>query len=229
METISHQKAHALIQAETDNKLVKHEQKLLDEHVGGCLECGEYAKQLKHLEADLTSVFQARWDKLGPKLSLQAIKERSAVIRGQTRTIKLLGRMAFVPLLMFISIFMFFIIKQQNPRTSPVLSAISPASSTVPLETPAPQTALVKQNPTECHSLTYLVKERDTLPAIAANFGVSEETLLQTNHLTSNAVFVNQELTIPICENVQTTSTTTPTTTSTFAPIIVSASPTPQG
>jgi LysM repeat protein len=231
METISHPRARSLLQAAADKKLALSEKKLLEGHLGECQECSEYADHLRQLEANLTRTFEARWGKLEPRLSYQFIKKRSAVISGWNESVKTFVKVAVVPTLMLTFILVFFAIEQKNPGAKlalPAPSASSPALPGALLETPSPQMTQVKKNPTACHDFTYIVQKNDTVETIAVRFGISEAVLREHNQLTEGTVRVSQELSIPICESAENNSTTTPTTTSTFAPSPVLASPKPQ-
>lgn len=61
----------------------------------------------------------------------------------------------------------------------------------VPFPSPAPK------NETEFPPTQYVVQENDTLPSIAANFGVSIDALMQANGITENQVITGQTLVIP--------------------------------
>lgn len=230
METISHQTAQALIQRAADKKIAEGEKKLLEGHLINCLECGKYAERLNQLEADLTQVFHARWGKLEPQISHLRLLEKAVAIRQRGESVKTLARMAIAPALMLTFILAFFALEQRNPGIQfgqPAPSASSPALFGEPQQTPSPPVTQIKENPTVCHAFPYLVQENDTLVSIALKFGVSVTRLQEENQLTSETLRVAQELNIPVCEPPY--STTTPTTTSTLAPLPELASPTPPG
>jgi LysM repeat protein len=226
MESITHQKARSLLQAAADDKLKENEQVELDTHLASCKECGEYAQNILILETGLSRMFHARWDNNIPKLSIAAIKERSKIVAGQNRITKLIGRMAVIPTLTLLYVLAISSIGQQNH--APVVSAMSPISPSVPLYTPSPQNTSTRSNPTECHDVAYIVQENDTLPGIAMRFGISKETLLKYNHLTPEVIYTSMELILPLCDGTPANSTTTPTITSTFVPLLENTSPLPQ-
>ena len=66
MSEITHQKAHALLQAAADGPLGVNEKSALDAHLTTCKECNDYARSLTTLEADLRKVFHAQWDRQRP-------------------------------------------------------------------------------------------------------------------------------------------------------------------
>jgi LysM repeat protein len=78
--------------------------------------------------------------------------------------------------------------EQQTPSTpvpAPTLPVVTATSGPPPVPTPGEQQI-------------YVVREGDTLSAIAARFGVSEESILKENPLTDkDRLFVGQELVVP--------------------------------
>lgn len=54
--------------------------------------------------------------------------------------------------------------------------------------------------PEECVYLEYLVKEGDTLGALAMKFDVSIESIQKLNRMDGNRILVNQTLEIPVCK-----------------------------
>ncbi len=80
-------------------------------------------------------------------------------------------------------------------------------SAEEPTLAPAPTLAVVTATPgpppvpTPGEQQRYVVREGDTLSAIAARFGVSEEAILKENPLSDrDRLFVGQELVIPPAE-----------------------------
>jgi LysM repeat protein len=83
-----------------------------------------------------------------------------------------------------------------------------------PTASPMPTGTLSVSEATEssCEKIEYRVGENDTLSGIAANYAVSIETLKTYNGLTSNTVFKDQIIVIPLCERLPTAGPTpTPT------------------
>jgi LysM repeat protein len=77
-----------------------------------------------------------------------------------------------------------------DPTRTPedVLTVVTPTAGAPPPRTPTPVPAEQR----------YVVREGDSLSAIAARFGVSEEAIRQANNLADpNSIFVGQELIIP--------------------------------
>lgn len=83
-----------------------------------------------------------------------------------------------------------------------------------PTPSPMPTSTLSVGQATEsaCQKIDYRVGENDTLSGIAANYAVSVETLKTYNGLTSNSIFSEQIIVIPLCERLPTAGPTpTPT------------------
>ncbi len=83
-----------------------------------------------------------------------------------------------------------------------------------PTASPQPTGTLSIAQATEaaCTKITYTVGENDTLSGIAANYNVSVNTLKAYNGKTSDNVYLNEVLTIPLCQRLP-TSGPTPTAT----------------
>jgi len=86
----------------------------------------------------------------------------------------------------------------------------------IPQPTPTPiPSATPTLNPTEiaqleCEKIEYIVKENDLLGGIAANYGVSVESIRLYSGLTSDIVWPDQRLIIPLCEQNLEAPTATP-------------------
>lgn len=86
----------------------------------------------------------------------------------------------------------------------------------IPQPTPTPiPSATPTLNPTElaqqdCDKIEYIVKENDLLGGIAANYGVSVESIRLYSGLTSDIVWPDQRLVIPLCEQNLEAPTATP-------------------
>jgi LysM repeat protein len=84
----------------------------------------------------------------------------------------------------------------------------TPISSPVPLSIPAvPTPSILTAQSTNtqltlegCTWVSYTVQENDTLSGIAEQFAISEESLVEANHLETPAIYPAMELVIPICD-----------------------------
>jgi len=86
-----------------------------------------------------------------------------------------------------------------------------------PTASPMPTTTLsvAQKTETACQKLEIRVGENDTLSGIAANYGVSQDTLKTYNGLTSDNIYLGQIIVIPLCQRLPTSG---PTPTSTLPP-----------
>jgi LysM repeat protein len=75
-----------------------------------------------------------------------------------------------------------------TPTPNDILVVVTPTPGTPTVTTPTP--ILVERR--------YVVREGDSLSAIATRFGITEQALQRANNLTDpNAIFIGQELIIP--------------------------------
>jgi LysM repeat protein len=98
-----------------------------------------------------------------------------------------------------------------TPSEFAALLAVSP--------TPSAQTTLTDSTSQVCETVIYVVQENDTLASIAFRHGVTEESIREYNHMTSNLVFTNTELVIPLCNSTPSHTATLPDNTTTTPPI----------
>jgi LysM repeat protein len=217
MSEITHQKTRILLQAAADGPLTADEQSILDAHLASCGECSAYAKNLTNLEVDLRKVFHAQWDAQRPHLNLQAITHPSPAkliwnnFFSQTNA---MGKVTIVVALVlgYIVIANLFGIKlpissNETPTTVPTPSEHALALSIFP--TPSAQYTLTGSTRRVCETITYVVKENDTLAYIALQHGTTKETLMEYNNLSSNMVFTGMELVIPQCDGTPSQAATT--------------------
>ena len=217
MTEITHQKAHALLQAAADGPLEADEQSILDAHLANCRECSAYAKSLADLEAGLHRAFQAQWDSPRPHLNLQAITHPSPaklVWNTFLRQTNTMGRVTIVAALVlgYIVIANLLGIKlpissNETPTTVPTPSELSLALAISP--TPSMQFTLTGSATQVCETITYIVRQNDTLAYIALQHGTTEQALLEYNDLNSNTVFTGMELVIPQCNETPSQAATT--------------------
>jgi LysM repeat protein len=92
--------------------------------------------------------------------------------------------------------------KIKIPRPTP--TPLPPATATLE---PAAATRAA------CETVSYTVQANDTLSTIAANYGVSMQSIKEFNGLSTDSVFVDQKLQIPLCRRAATPGPSpTPTT-----------------
>ena len=88
-----------------------------------------------------------------------------------------------------------------------------------PTSTPAPPPTDIPNEATQtavaCEKISYTVQENDTLSSISLNYNVPQDAIKFYNGLSTDAVFLNQPLIIPLCERFATPG---PTPTATLPP-----------
>lgn len=201
---MSHEEVRKLIQLNADEALAQQEKSALYAHLRDCLECRVYAEEIKELEGVLVPLLKKQW-------SLQPVPHFAAVILAQktskahTNTILATRTAAIgVVLLAFIfSAWQFAVSGRPGTSSLPVGSPLIP--------TPSIQFTSTSITPQSCDRMIYTVRENDTLEYIARQFLVSKEDLMAINHMKTETVLPNMELTIPVC-NFTPTSTVRPTT-----------------
>jgi LysM repeat protein len=217
MSEITHQKAHALLQAAADQPLEVDEKSALDAHLAKCKECSDYATGLMNLEAGLRRAFHTQWDSQRPNLNLQATTHPSPAkliwntfLRQTNAMVKV--TIVAVLVLGYIVIANLFGIKlpissNETPTTVPTPSELPLVLAISP--TPSTQFTLTGSTAEVCETITYIVQENDTLAYIALQHGTTEEVLLESNNLNSNTVFTGMELVIPQCNGTPSQAATT--------------------
>jgi hypothetical protein len=204
---MTHEEAHKLIQRNADEALAQQEKNALSAHLRDCLECRLYADEIKELEDVLPPLLKRQW-------SLQPVPHFAGAILSKknskihTNTI-LATRTAAIGVVLLTFIFTAW---QFTASGTPGISSLPVGSPLIP--TPSMQLTNTSITPQRCDRLTYTVRKNDTLESIAQHFSVSKEDLLAINHMKTEMVLTNMELTIPVC-NFTPTSTVHPTTFST--------------
>lgn len=110
------------------------------------------------------------------------------------------------------------VIANQLPASC-IISVGQPLKIPYPTSTPKPPPTNVPNEATQtaqaCEKISYTVQANDTLSSIAANYNVPQDAIKFYNGLSSDAVFLDQPLIIPLCERFATPG---PTPTATLPP-----------
>jgi LysM repeat protein len=110
------------------------------------------------------------------------------------------------------------VIANQLPASC-IISVGQPLKIPYPTSTPKPPPTDVPNEATQtaqaCEKISYTVQANDTLGIIAANYNVPQDAIKFYNGLSSDAVFLDQPLIIPLCERFATPG---PTPTATLPP-----------
>jgi LysM repeat protein len=217
-----------LIQALADQMSVPAEEKFtLGKHLTNCGECNKYAVELSSLESSLRNIFHTDWDKQQPDPNLQAILHPNpAKLLWNNFFGKpgMMGKATLVGALLvgyFVIANMFGIqtpiSSDETATTLPTPNEFASMYSTSP--TPSAPTVLTDSVIQACETVIYLVQVNDTLVSIAFQHGVTEEAIREYNHLTSNTIFANTELIIPLCNSTPSHTATLPDSTTLTPPI----------
>jgi LysM repeat protein len=97
-----------------------------------------------------------------------------------------------------------------------------PAVIVAPVSTPSLEATNTMVSSSPCETTLYSVQADDTLSQIAVQFDISKDEIISLNDLTTETIHIGMPLMIPVC-NFTPTSTLSPTTMTTFTPMISSA------
>jgi LysM repeat protein len=178
-----------------DQSIKTQDLAVLSLHLRGCSECQAYANEIKEVTQILAPLMRKQWRAQPAPLSIAELMARSL----QTKTSNWLTIRTAVLSLVFLA--MFFSAWQFIISGTPVLS---PAPLSIPV-VPTPSVLTAQSTSTQltlegCAWVSYRVQEGDSLPAIAEQFGISKESLVEVNHLKTPAIYPAMELMIPICD-----------------------------
>jgi LysM repeat protein len=212
---ITHQEARRFIQFHADEALNADEKTVLFSHLKTCFECRAYAAAIKELEDTLLPLMQRQWNLRPIPLSINDLKVKrnpqapfSSILAIRTAII------AFVFVAFVFSAWQFTRPGQQLLGLPPVIIA--------PVSTPSPESTNTIVSSEHCDGILYTVQANDTLSGIAAQFSISKDEIISLNGLKTETIHMGMPLMIPVC-NFTPTSTLSATTTTTYTPVISSA------
>ena len=212
--SITHEQARRLIQLNMEHVLNTQDFAVLSTHLRGCGECQAYAKEIKEVTEILTPLMKRQWSTRPAPLSITALMGKSM----QTKTSNHLAiRMAAVSLAflaMFFSAWQFVLSGTPTSSPAPLFVPSVPTPSILTAQSTGTQVTLEG-----CAWMPYRVQEHDTLAGIAERFEISEEYLLEVNHLETGAIYPTMELVVPIC-HLTPTGTFHPATFTTDTPVL---------
>jgi hypothetical protein len=219
---ITHEKAHKLIQFNSDEALSAQEKITLSAHLKDCTECRAYADDIREVESILLPVMKRQWDLQPIPLSIGAIRaKRNSKLQ---MNIILATRMAAIGVVFLAYIFSVWQFSVSGGGESKPLPA-----SVLPVPTPSTQSTSTKITFQNCDLTLYIVQENDTLESIAYQFSVSQEEIKAINNMKTETVSMAMKLMIPIC-NFTPTGTVNPTVlATTYTPPISLTTSTPDG
>jgi LysM repeat protein len=97
-----------------------------------------------------------------------------------------------------------------------------PAVIVAPVSTPSLESTNTLVSSEHCDKILYTVQANDTLSGIALQFSISKDQIISLNGLKTETIHIGMPLMIPVCHFTP-TSTLSPTTTTTYTPVIRSA------
>jgi predicted anti-sigma-YlaC factor YlaD len=212
---ITHQEARRLIHFQADEALSRQEKTVLVAHLKACLECRAYAAEIKELEETLLPVMKRQWNLRPIPLSISDLRTKRSM-KSSFRNI-LAMRRAMVAIVFVVFVFSAW----QLTRTGQLLLGL-PAVIAAPVSTPSLESTNTMVGSENCYGILYTVQANDTLSGIAAQFSISKDELISLNGLGTETIHIGMVLLIPVCKFTP-TSTLSPTTTTTYTPVISSA------
>lgn len=197
---LTHAQARALVQKSLETRLDAVEGAAVAAHMETCAECAAYAADTHVLDRRLARSMAARWPErwyppaaLQDKLaSMQSQIRRDRMVRNVSTFARMAG--VIVGLVLLLGGLAWLVRR----------AALQPLNGIPGWGVPSP-------TPEGCVYLEYLVKEGDTLGALAMKFDVRIESIQEQNHMDGDRILVNQTLEIPVCMP-EPTATDTPAT-----------------
>ena len=204
---ITHQEARSLIQFRADQVLNADKKELLNAHLNGCVECTDYANQIQETEATLRTTLKKRWNIHHVPLHAKDIKARVNSKVGLPESL-VPTRSALVGITVLLFVFGLMQLTSTNHNPPGFIAVGVPAIPTPSLSLTSTQNNLVN-----CQLIRYEVHQDDTLESLARRFSVSEEALIDLNHLQTESGPLPVKLIVPFCELTPTSTTHPPTST----------------
>lgn len=212
---ITHQEARRLIQFHADNALNAKEKTVLFTHLNACLECRAYAAEIKELEDTLLPMLKRQWNRRPIPLSISDLEVKRKTQSSFNNILAI--RKAIIAF-----VFVAFVLSAWK-FTRPGQSLLGlPAVIVAPVSTPSLESTNTLVSSENCVRLLYTVQVNDTLSGIAAQFSISKAELIALNGLGTETLRMGMTLMIPVCKFTP-TSTLSPTATTTYTPVISSA------
>jgi len=219
---ITHEEARQLIQFNADEALISQKQAILSAHLQDCTECRTYAEDIREVESILLPLMKHHWDLRQVTLSINAIT-RHGISRIRTN-ILLSTRTAIIGMVFAafaLVIWQFTLSGQRTATPMPI--------NVLPVPTPSTQSTSTTSMVHNCDQILYKVREGDTLQRIASEFSVSKDEIMTANNMETEAIRGTMELIIPLCNFTPTVTQKTTTPTTTYTPVTIPLSSTPDG
>jgi len=215
MTQITHKEAHRLIQLRANQELDLISKSLLDTHLEQCVLCSVYAREISEVEELLQRVTNRKWNKPPAPLSIAALLRSSQNKFGKSNHLVATRMAAIVVAVMALLISTWQFSRMTFSPTPEVFT------SALPIPTPSTYLTSTRLSLQGCEYVVYQVGENDSLESISQQFAVAKSDIMAFNQMTSEIIFIDQELKIPLCKSTPTGTIDTPTTTITpqFSPM----------
>jgi hypothetical protein len=221
--SITHEQAHRLIQLNMDGGLSAQETATLSAHLHSCHECSAFAREIRDVAELLPAIMKRQWSAQPTPLSIPVLLGRKEVSsRASTLLTMRTALISLAVMAVFFSTWQFVL---SGPTSSPRLPLQVP-----PIPTPSSQRAQstsTKSTLFECEMILYPVGETDSIASIAIQFSLSPETIMELNHLQTEAISPSMELLLPVCKFTPTGTFHAATFTTTYTPRMMATTSTP--
>lgn len=219
---ITHEEARQLIHFNTDEALNPQEKTVLSTHINICFECRVYAEEIQEVERILLPMMKKHWNRRPMPLSISDLRVKRVAKPSSSNMILAMrtALIGFVFVALVFTAWQFTFSGQQLPGLSPVIVASVP--------TPSIESTNTTINPKSCDVIQYRVQANDTLASIAYQFSISKDEIVSINRLRTETVNTGMTLKIPACRFTPTGTMWPTITTTTFTPLISSATSSPE-
>ena len=190
---ITHQEARHLIHLRADNTLIASAKEMLNLHLKECVECLDYANEIQETEAILRTTVRKHLNEHYLPLSIRVIKEKLFPTRRLPALVPTRSALIGVTFLFFVFAFLQFTATHTVSQSSMAIGI-----SAVP--TPSLLFTGTQNHFGNCQMVNYQVRPDDTLENLARQFMVSENDIMDLNHLQPDVVRLPVTLLMPMCE-----------------------------
>ena len=133
MKSLTHEKVRYYLHS-GDEYLSAAEHTVLEQHLAECPECRRYTTELATLQASLSRIMQARWNRFSPSPNLtQQVQTRLRSKMRQSQTLNFAGSLGTTTLLIILVVALGWLVWHVRP------ALVTPASPTAKLATPSLQ------------------------------------------------------------------------------------------
>ena len=216
--SITHEDARRLIQFRADDALKGVETHLLDTHLSSCPDCQKYAHSINELQSTLQPLMRRKWNQSPLPLSAgQTASKKSLPVTQRIFFATRIIAMGVICIAFLFNVWQFTQPGRQRPN---------PPQAEIPMiPTPSLQSTTTKVTNQKCETISYQVRENDTLKIIADRFAIPAEEIIRANNLTTRSLDTSMLLSIPVCN--PTPSGTPNTIKTTLTPLLGSNTLTP--